>query len=110
MCVIPVKWLPYLFIISGVYGLVSGDMDISTGTAIILIVLGSVWLYLKHSSRPAVSSAKSAEAVTALIESNSVEELVDSSEIANRNRYCSCCGAVSVAPESIFCSSCGNML
>lgn len=49
MMVIPVKWLPYLMVIAGIFGLVSGDE--SVGFSIAVTAIGGVWLYFKHSGK-----------------------------------------------------------
>ena len=114
MVVVPVKWLPYLLIFTGVYGLVSGDQEFSTGTSLFFIVIGAIWLYLKHGARPAASPAKSTVGIAAPVAPSSGEVGTDSPKTpapsSDSTRYCPCCGAACADPNSVYCSSCGTKL
>ncbi|MBR3929814.1 MAG: hypothetical protein IKJ65_12530 [Clostridia bacterium] len=49
MMVVPVKWIPYLLVIAGIFGLASGEESI--GLSIGMAAVGGVWLYFKHSGK-----------------------------------------------------------
>lgn len=45
---IPLKWIPWIFLIAGVLLLVSGEANM---TSIIVMAVGGVWLYLQHQNK-----------------------------------------------------------
>ncbi len=59
MVVVPIKWIPYLLVISGIYSLFSGD--VSVVGSLVMLALGSLWLFLKYSYRSSQKAQNSEE-------------------------------------------------
>ena len=49
MMVLPIKWIPYLLVICGIFSLATGEE--SVGFGIITTAIGGIWLYFKHSGK-----------------------------------------------------------
>lgn len=57
--VVPIRLLPWLFLLAGAFGLFSGDEEISVLMSLVLILIGGVWLYLARKSKVKSASAPS---------------------------------------------------
>lgn len=46
MVVLPVKWIPYLLVFTGIVCLITGEVDPVAG--VVMTAIGGMWLYFKH--------------------------------------------------------------
>lgn len=108
MYFIKVKWLPWLFIIAGVYGLFSGEMNALL--AIIVIALGGAGAYFFYGNKSSGSTQNTrptgynppVEPKNPVIDTHPAHI-----PAANGEKICPSCGAP-VEEGMLFCSKCGT--
>ena len=61
MLVIPMKWVPYLLVFVGLGRLFGLSTDFDITAAIVMLVIGGIWLYLRYSSNSKSSTEKTEE-------------------------------------------------
>ena len=92
MMYIKFKWLPWIVIIAGVYGLFSGEWD--PILAIVFIAAGGIWAYLWYGNKKSSSST-----------ANSV--VPPAPQVPYTPKVCPNCGSA-VEDGMVFCSKCGT--
>ena len=128
MVVFPLKWLPFILIIGGIGIAIEGEP-----AALILSVIGGVWLYLKYADNNTrkklrsgitntINKASGATQKAINVVNDSVSsrvKTVKASADAHKKttvdenppakNYCSHCGA-KVVENDLYCSECGHRL
>ena len=120
MFVFKLSWLPWILVFGGLYFAAEGAPE-----AIIMSVIGGLWLYFKYknknsgttsqsgtassASKPAVSgkTVKSApKAVTAVQSAPKTQPVEQAKPVG---KFCRHCGT-KVEPDDIYCVECGEKL
>lgn len=107
MVVFPIKWLPWLFLIAGVYSLFSGE-DVELG--LILTVVGAAWLILrgqKKDNRSGGGSSQPSQVASPPRETN-ISTTTDVQK-GQRAVFCPVCGT-RAEDGAVFCANCGTKL
>ena len=121
MIIFKLSWLPYILILAGILLAAEGQP-----AALILCVIGGVWLYFKFKNKKAENSSNKPNTPNASYNTNASNApypttnapqptqivsnptpTVDANKTAAK--FCSKCGA-KATPGSVFCSNCGNKL
>lgn len=120
MFVYKLSWLPWMLVFAGLYGASEGASE-----AIIMSVIGGLWLYFKYknnnsgttsqsgtassASKPAVSgkTVKSAPKAVTAVQSAPKTQPVEPAKPAGK--FCRHCGT-KVEPDDIYCVECGEKL
>ena len=104
MVVFPLKWLPYLLVIGGLYGVISGE---EVGFGIVALVVGGIWLFLKHSNGSSSSRSSSSSSTSGPSSpSNNTAVTKAESKAICPNPECH----HSNPPEALYCEHCGTKL
>ena len=112
MLVFKLSWLPYMFIIAGIALAAEGQPS-----ALILCVIGGVWLYFKFKNKKAENASNNANPFGAPYITTNVPQAApvasksDPPTDANNGvaKFCSNCGT-KMNPGSVFCNHCGKKL
>lgn len=127
MIVFKLSWLPYMLIIGGIGIAMDGQP-----AALILTVIGGVWLYFKYknnnsgttsqsgsassASKPAATNNKVSSAPKAVSAAPKAVETVQSApkaqpveQVKPVGKFCRHCGS-KVEPDDIYCVECGEKL
>ena len=96
MVVYPVKWLPYMFILGGIYVLVAEE---DFFTALILVGVGAAWLFIK---KKYFSKKDNAQNVNTNVNYSSKTTM-------STQNFCTNCGS-KIQQGDQFCQNCGNKL
>ena len=112
MLVFKLSWLPYMFIIAGIALAAEGQPS-----ALILCVIGGVWLYIKFKNKKTENASNNANpsgeshATTHIPHAANI--VPESASPAGENnataKFCSNCGT-KINPGSVFCNHCGKKL
>lgn len=94
--VFKLSWLPYMLIIGGVFALFSGEE--STLGGIVMIAIGAIWLYLKHSNKNENSNVG---------ENKSIDHSPTETSIKPEILKCKKCGA-ELDENAVYCVNCGS--
>jgi len=112
MIVFKIGWLPYILILGGILVAIEGDPS-----ALILSLIGGVWLYVKYAKKPGSSSrSHTASTVTAAAPKQvstprpPISPAKPVSEpVKPAAKFCRHCGA-KVEPGDVYCIECGDKL
>lgn len=57
MFVVPMKWMPFLLVIAGVFALFTGEMSVLG--SLVMIAVGGGWLWLRYGLAPKTTAPQS---------------------------------------------------
>ena len=114
MIIVPVKWLPYLLVFSGLYAMLGGEDFGSRFTGLLLLVAGGIWIYYRRKgksnpSEPTVNENKPSPDITKTSVQKSQLTLNTGSMKETPKRICPNCGHSNLC-DSIYCEECGERL
>lgn len=117
MFIFKLSWLPYIFILGGIWGAIEGDPS-----SLLLSVIGGVWLAFKYANKSDLSSQTSTSSQTRTSSTNtySATNEIDAEPVTPAlqpsaapvkpvDKVCRYCGA-NVEPDDIYCVECGEKL
>ncbi len=112
MFVVPLKWLPYLFVIVGVYCLITEDQDLGIGGSLVILAIGVVWLCLQYGKKNKSTAAAQTQVPVQTAAVNAAAAPAaqqQSSPVHGAKNFCTRCGT-KIAQNDKFCPSCGKAL
>lgn len=112
MFVYKFSWLPWMMLLAGI-GLLSDDSEEVVLPALIMIAIGSIWLYFRYKnedSSQAVSPKNDTPALSKVIEKPVTPTPLPEKKTAKpTGKFSRHCGA-KVEPDDIYCIECGEKL